>query len=169
MISRRVICLSLAAAGSLMAIPAAAESWRSYRNDRFGTKIEYPDRFKSGRPPDNGGGLGFSSADGARFSVSGSLNVLEHDLKGLEEYLDEGRESDEKVTYRAHGDNWVVRSGTKKNLVFYERYLLSHGGTIINRFEIVYPARLESAYDAIVTRMSRSLTAGRGQNTEGEP
>jgi hypothetical protein len=169
MISRRAFCLSLAATGSVIAVPAAADSWRTYRNARFGTKIEYPDRFRSGRPPDNGGGLGFSSRDGAKFSVSGSHNVLEHDLKGLEEYLDEGRESDEQVTYRAHGDNWIVRSGAKNNMIFYERHLLSHRGAVINRFEIVYPARLQSAYDAVVTRMSRSLAPGRGQDTEGNP
>jgi hypothetical protein len=169
MISRRALCLSLAATGTLIAVPAAAESWRTYRNARFGTKIEYPDRFTSGRPPDNGDGLGFSSRDGAKFSVSGSHNVLKHDLKALEEYLDENRESGEQVTYRAHGTNWIVRSGKKNNMIFYERYLLSHGGTVINRFEIVYPAHLESAYDAVVTRMSRSLGASRGANTEGNP
>ena len=132
-------------------------------------RSNYPDRFRSGRPPDNGGGLGFSSRDGTKFSVWGSHNVLEHDLKGLEEDLDEGRASDAQVTYRAHGDNWIVRSGTKSNTIFYERYLLSHGGTVINGFEIVYPARLQTAYDAVVTRMSRSFAAGRGQDTEGNP
>ena len=45
----------------------------------------------------------------------------------------------------------------------------THSGSIVNGFEIFYPARLEKAYDAIVTRMSRSFAAGRGENTEGEP
>ena len=169
MISRRTLCLCLVASSSLIALPAAAKSWRTYRNERFGTKIEYPDRFRSGRPPDNGGGLAFTSQDGAKFSIWGSLNVLEHDLKGLEEFLDEDRPSSERVTYRARGENWIVLSGTRGNTVFYERHLLSHSGSIVNGFEIVYPARLEKAYDAIVTRMSRSFAAGRGENTEGEP
>ncbi len=169
MISRRALCLSLAATGSLIAVPAAAESWRTYRNARFGTTIEYPDRFRSGRPPDNGGGLAFTSRDGAKFSVWGSHNVLEHDLKGLEKDLDEGRASAEKVTYRSRGENWIVVSGARKNAIFYERHLISHGGTIINGFEMVYPARLQRAYDPIVTRMSRSFAASRGEDTEGNP
>src|SRR5262249_28179315 len=82
MISRRD-CLLLAAVGSVAATPSAAEAWRTYHNPRFGTTIEYPERFRPRPPPANGDGLSFSSADGATFSVWGSHNALEQDLAEL--------------------------------------------------------------------------------------
>ena len=159
----------VAGAGSLMAVPALAQSWKTYRNARFGTTIEYPDQFRGGRPPENGGGLAFSSSDGAKFVVYGSHNALEHDLAGLETDTLEGRDAGERITYQDRGANWFVISGTRGNDEFYERYLLSHGGKIVNGFVMTYPARLRTAYDPIVTRMSRSFRAGRGADTEGNP
>jgi hypothetical protein len=169
MLSRRALLLALAGTTAFVASPAAAQSWKTYRNARFGTTIEYPDKFRSGRPPDNGGGLGFSSQDGGKFLVYGSHNSLEHNLAGLEAFIMEEREAGERITYRDRGSNWFVISGTRGNEEFYERYLLSHQGKIVNGFVITYPARLKSAYDAIVTRMSRSFRAGRGDDTEGNP
>jgi hypothetical protein len=169
MVTRRRLLLLLAAAGPLAAAPAAAQTWRTYRNARFGTTIDYPDTFRPGRPPDNGGGLGFSSADGASFSVWGSHNALDHDLKGLEDFIREDRDKGERMTYDARGTNWFVIAGTRGETIFYERYILSHNGTIVNGFTIVYPSRLKAPYDPVVTRMSRSFRAGRGADTEGNP
>jgi hypothetical protein len=149
--------------------PASAESWRTYRNPRFGTTIEYPDRFRPGRPPANGGGLSFSSPDGASFSVWGSHNALEHDLAAHEAFILEDRDKGERITYQARGANWHVLSGTRGDVEFYERYLLSHRGQIVNGFAMTYPVRLRQAYDPIITRMSRSFRAGRGADTEGNP
>lgn len=169
MLTRRRVCLLLAGFGSLTLGPAFAQGWRTYSNPRFGTAIEYPDRFRPGRPPDNGGGLGFSSGDGASFSVWGSHNALEHDLAGLEAFTRENRNAGERITYDARGANWFVIAGTERDQIFYERYLLSHRGTIVNGFAIRYPERLRKEYDSIVTRMSRSFRAGRGNDTDGNP
>jgi hypothetical protein len=159
----------LGGAALVASAPAWAETWKTYRNERFGTTIEYPDRFRPGRPPDNGDGLGFKSADGAEFSVFGGLNVLEYDLAGLKEAIVKEREPGEQITYQADGPNWFVISGTRADRVFYERHLISHRSEITNGFVMSYPARLERAYDAVVTRMSKSFRAGRGVQTEGKP
>jgi hypothetical protein len=170
MLSRRNLCLLLSGAGTLyVARGAVADSWRTYRNQRFGTTIEYPDRFRPGRPPANGDGLAFTSADGASFSVWGSHNVLNHDLAGLEAFIREKRSPGERITYNGHGPNWFVISGFRGDMVFYERHMLSHRGTIVNGFSILYPTRLKAAYDPIVTRMARSFRAGRGSDTKGNP
>jgi len=168
MISRRN-CLLLGGVGLVIPTPLMAETWRTYRNPRFGTTIEYPDRFRPGRPPENGDGLGFSSADGAAFSVWGSHNSLEHDLSGLETFARETLSKNQRVTYEARGGNWFVLSGSQGNKTFYQRYLLSHRQQIVNGFEISYPGGLSGPYDPIVTRMSRSFRAGRGIDTEGNP
>lgn len=140
-----------------------------HHNERFGTTIEYPDRFHPGTPPTNGDGLSFKSADGVEFSVFGSLNALEHDLAGLKAFIEENLEPDQKVTYRAEGPNWFVISGAQGQKVFYERHLISHRSAIENGFVMSYPTRLQRAYDPIVTRMSKSFRPGRGYQTEGKP
>jgi hypothetical protein len=163
-ISRRTLLLS--GTGLLVATQVAADSWRTYRNARFGTAIAYPNRFRPGRPPDNGDGLSFTSTDGASFSVFGSHNALEHDLSGLEAFVRSERAKGERNTYSAHGSNWFVLSGTRGAKTFYERYLLTHRGTIVNGFVMEYPSRLQEIYGPIVKRMSRSLRAGQGAYTE---
>jgi hypothetical protein len=66
---------------------SAADDWRTYRNDRYGTTIDYPDIFKAGPPPANDDGLAFKSADGAEFSVFASFNALDLDLAGFKDFI----------------------------------------------------------------------------------
>lgn len=161
--------------GAVLATPAAAafaqprETWKTYVNDRFGTTIEYPSRFRPGRPPDNNDGQGFAAADGAVLAVWGSLNIEERDVAGLEAWLKESHEADEQITYRASGKNWLVQSGARGSQLFYRRYLLSHRNEIQNAFRVSYPTELKAAYDPIVARISRSLRAGRSYQVPGKP
>ena len=167
MVSRRALLAAV-----VMALPIAAkaqEAWTTYRNSRFGTSIEYPTRFRPGRPPDNNDGLGFTAADGATLSVWGSLNVMEHDVAGLEAFLRENGARADRVTYRAAGENWLVLSGTRGDRIFYARHLFSHRNEIINAFEISYPAALRTRYDPILGRMSRSLRPSRSAQVPGDP
>jgi hypothetical protein len=168
-VSRRTACLTILSIAAFASMPASAQGWRTYVNKRFGTTIEHPDRFRPGRPPQNGAGLAFTSSDGATFSVYGSHNSLDHDLKGLEAFIRDNRDAGEQITYEARGANWFVIAGNHGNAIFYERHLLSHGGKIVNGFVMRYPASLRTRYDPIVTRMSRSFRAGRGADTEGSP
>jgi hypothetical protein len=169
MLSRRQFGLTLAGLASCLAAPASAQDWRRYSNPRFGTTIEYPGTFRPDRPPENGGGQGFTAADGAVFSVWGSHNVLEHDLKGLERFIREEATPGKRITYDARGTNWFVIAGVHNDNTFYERYLISHSGRIVNGFTMQYPSRLKAPYDPIVTRMSRSFRAGRGGDIDGNP
>jgi hypothetical protein len=153
----------------LPSLASAQDSWTTYRNTRFGTSIEYPSRFKPGRPPDNNDGQSFTAADGAGLSVWGSLNVEEDDLAGVEKFVRENSQEGDRITYRTAGQNWFVLSGTRADLIFYKRYMLSHRNEIINAFEITYPAALASAYGPIVARLSKSLRAGRGYQIKGAP
>jgi hypothetical protein len=138
-------------------------------NERFGTTIEYPDRFRPGRPPANGDGLAFSSGDGAKFSVFGGFNVLEHDLAALKDLVMSDRDAGETIDYQPQGSNWFVISGTRGDEIFYERHLISHRGEVTNGFVMSYPASRKHAYDPVVTRMSKSFRGGRGWQTEGRP
>jgi hypothetical protein len=167
MLSRAFLFFVLA--GAMMLAPgqtAAQKEWKTYKNERFGTTIEYPsDKFIPQPPPENGDGLRFITTDGAEFTISAINNVLDQNLAAIEASALKDRPLDEKITYRDRGPNWIVLSGTKADVIFYERRLLSHRGRIINDFEIIYPARLKSIYDPTVTRMSKSFRAGVGINT----
>ncbi|MGH6768601.1 MAG: hypothetical protein ACRECO_06215 [Xanthobacteraceae bacterium] len=169
MLRRRDLLLGLTGLATLVAAPATAQTWRTYRNARFGTTIEHPDTFRPGRPPQNGAGLGFTAADTAAFSVWGSHNSLDHDLAGLEKFIRDETTPGKRITYDARGRNWFVLAGIHGDNTFYERYLLSHGGKIVNGFTMQYPTRLKAPYDPLVTRMSKSFRAGRGEDTEGNP
>lgn len=167
MIVRLVLfCLALVL---LPDLAQAQESWTAYRNTRFGTTIDYPARFRPGRPPDNNDGQSFTAADGATLAVWGSLNIDALDIRALEADISEGRAAGERITYRANGKNWFVLSGTRGDSLLYSRYLLSHRGEVKNAFEIVYPAALATAYDPIVARISKSLRPGRGYQIPGKP
>jgi hypothetical protein len=155
--------------GAALAQTQSPETWKTYFNDRYGTSISYPSRFKPGPPADANDGLRFAAADGAELAVWGAFNALEHDIAGLEEFLRESLKDDEKITYRAAGKSWLVLSGTRGERLFYKRYLLSHRNEVENAFEISYPAALAAAYDPIVTRIAKSLKAGRGYQTSGKP
>ena len=140
----------------------AQETWTTYRNTRFGTSIEYPTRFKPGRPPDNNDGQGFDAPDGATLAVWGSFNVLEHDIAGLEAFLRENAAKDEKITYRAAAQNWLVLSGTHGDRIFYTKYIFSHRNEVENAFKISYPAALASTYNPI-DRTHRQVTQTRSR------
>jgi hypothetical protein len=166
MITRRLVL-----ATALAALPqgvAAQERWAHYQNARYGTTIDYPQRFRAGPEPDNGDGLTFASADGAVLRVWGSLNVEGHDIAGLEAFLRESGK-DERITYRAAGASWLVLSGLRGAELFYARYLISHRGEVINAFDIAYSPARKAEYDPIVARLSGSLKGGRGFQVEGNP
>ncbi len=145
---------------------ASAETWRTYHNDRYGTTIEYPDYFQPGNPPDANDGLAFTSPDGASFSVFASYNALDFDLAGYQDFIVKNLKPGKVITYRAHGRGWFVISGTAgTDGVFYERYLLSHGGEMTEGFVISYPLHLKQKYDPVVARMAKSFRSGTGYQT----
>ena len=71
----------------------------------------------------------------------------------------------ERITYRAAGRNWLLRSGTRGERIFYTRYAFSHRNEIVNAFLISYPSGLATSYDPIVARIAKSLRSGRGYQT----
>jgi hypothetical protein len=145
---------------------AFAETWHTYYNDRYGTTIKYPDYFQPGNPPDANDGLAFTSPDGASFSVFASYNALDFDLAGYQDFIVKDLKPGRVITYMAHGRDWFVIPGTAgADGVFYERYLLSHGGEMTEGFVMFYPSRLKQKYDPVVARMAKSFRSGSGYQT----
>ncbi len=160
---RAILLAAIALSG---AGTAFAETWRTYYNDRYGTTIEHPDYFQPGNPPDANDGLAFTSPDGAGFSVFASYNALDFDLAGYQDFIVKNLKPGKVITYRAHGRDWFVISGTAgADSVFYERYLLSHRGEMTEGFVMSYPLRLKRKYDPVVVRMAKSFRSGTGYQT----
>jgi hypothetical protein len=163
---RRKFFLACVISGALgaaaVAVPAKADQWLTYQNDRYGTTIDYPDQFKAEPPPGADDGRKFTSPDGAAFSVWASYNVLDLSLAKDEAFTLQNLDPGQVVTYKARGDNWFVISGTKGDSIFYERHLLSHGGQMTEGFSMTYPAAAKQTYDPIVARMAKSFRPGKG-------
>jgi len=150
-------------------VGAAADDWRIYQNERYGTTIDYPPSFKPLPPPDNNDGRKFESADGGTFSVFASFNALDYDLAEYRDSILKNLDAGSVVTYQAQGrtggDDWFVISGTKGDDIFYEKHRLSYRGEMAEGFVISYPARLKETYDPIVARMAKSFRSGSGFQT----
>lgn len=141
---------------------AGGDTWRTYHNDRYGTTIDYPNRFVAQPPPANDDGRAFKSGDGASFSVSASYNALNFNLAKYRAFVLKNLAPGAAVTYQANGGDWFVVSGTRGADIFYERHLLSHGGEMTEDFVISYPAAAKPIYDPIVARMAKSFCSGKG-------
>ncbi|OBS53418.1 hypothetical protein A8B73_06405 [Methylosinus sp. 3S-1] len=144
----------------LLASAALAESWRQYRNARFGTTADVPADWTMGEAPENDDGRVFASPDGrAQITVSGGFRT---DQKAQEfaDRLAPGK--GETVTYRRRAKDWLAVSGTKGDRIFYRKALLSCNGTVWNSVAIDYPAAQKKKLDPLVTRVARSLRAGPG-------
>jgi hypothetical protein len=154
----RVLAL---AAVLLVAGAARAESWRSYRNDRFGVTADYPAGWTMGEAPANNDGRTFTSPDGtAQASIYGALahGAYDEEMKRAAEPV-EG----ENVTYSTGGENWIVLSGFRNGeRIFYRKTLLSCYGQVWNTLDIEYPSEDKARFDRLVSHMAASLRPSEG-------
>jgi hypothetical protein len=151
-----VVLLALACAAG------AQTRWTTYANARFGTTADYPaDLFTRRDPePENGDGVRLSTADGrATLIISGHYNS-ENDTTAsyYDSIVDKAG-----VTYKRITATSYVASGQRGADIFYERCNFRRGDrATVDCFELTYPAREKQRWDAIVSRISRSLRAGKG-------
>lgn len=152
------------AAADTADVPAdpMASNWITYRNDRFGTRIDYSaPMFRMLPPPDNDDGRTFQARDGsARFMVFAAYNVFDSTLDELIEENLASLGEDEKVTRKRRGENWYLHSGFRGGDFFLRKVLLSDDGGVIHTFEISYAKSLKTKLDPMAARMADSLRTG---------
>lgn len=154
--------LSLVILLALNATASAQTRWASYANARFGTTADYPADLFTQRdpPPENGDGVRMHSADDrATLTIYGHYNVENDTPAGyFERVVDK-----DGITYRSLTKTYYVVSGQRGADIFYERCNFRKGDrATVDCFEITYPAREKTAWDAIVSRISKSLRPGKG-------
>jgi hypothetical protein len=155
-----------AAAPATPTAPVAAatgpEGWTAYMNPRFGTTADYPVGIFSvrDRPPENGDGQTFRSADGyAQLSIYGMHNVESDTPQSyVDKYVDR-----QGVTFQRVTANFYAVSGLRDGAIFYQRCNFPAApGDIVDCVHVSYPAGQKVAWNPIVGRLSRSLRAGQG-------
>jgi hypothetical protein len=160
-VMRNLMSIFLVLAAFTATAYAQDSNWRTYVNERFGSRIEYPAGiFSPQPPPENGDGRRFKAGD-AEFTISAGYNVIPDTLQSLEESLrhpDAGSPDDfANVTYRMSKGNVLVLSGFRGDQVYYDKFIFSADQETIHHFAITYPAVAKSTYDPIVERMSKSM------------
>jgi hypothetical protein len=145
---------------------AFAADWQKYSNDRFGVTIDVPPGFaQSGDAPANNDGLTFASADGkAILRVWGSNIIADNFKEELRNSFDSDQSDGWVVSYGASNKQknmtWAVYSGTKKDMIMYEKSIASCKGTQSLHFRIEYPKAQKLSYDAVVLHLGKSMKIG---------
>lgn len=134
-----------------------ADRWTSYVNDRYGVIVEYPaDLFEIQPPPPDNAGRDFTADKaGARFFVYSHANAMSASLQELqaEDVLDIG----DGTAVKNNGADWYQVTATKGTDTILRRVLLSEGGEMVHRLEIVYPKTAAAAFAPVTARMIRSF------------
>lgn len=137
-------------------VPARAESWTSYRIPESGTSVEIPTSIftePSGKP--EGFGQQFVSSDGrADLTVQAVPNE-----KGLSPAAFLARKNPPTgIVYKRVAPSFFVVSSIRRDKIWYDRCNFST--RFIHCVLINYPRSEKRAWDAIVTRISHSLSGG---------
>lgn len=141
------------------------DGWMVYENPRFGFSLPVPPAMRTMRPPENGDGQRFASADGkVQLSAWGAFNV-EHlgdvEKRWQEELAEKGR----TITYKRKADGWFVVSGVNADGTgFYLRYTANSRHAA--GWMMTYPQADEKKYSPWIERISKSYEArlGKGQD-----
>ena len=125
---RKLMIAFLALAAFAATAYAQDSNWRTYVNERFGSKIEYPaNLFSPEPPPENGDGRRFKARDAAEFTISAGYNVIPDTLQSLEDSLrhPEARNPDDfaNVTYRLSKGSVLVLSGFRGDKIYYDKFI----------------------------------------------
>jgi len=136
---------------------ARGHSWMTYVNDRYGMRVDYPaNLFVPEDPPANGDGRSFAAND-ARIEIYASHNVDDDTPDSLRERM-KATDGYDDVTYSPSSKTWLVISGFRGDLIFYEKYMFREG--VIFAFGIDFPKKRKPYYSSIVERMENSFKPG---------
>jgi hypothetical protein len=144
------------------------QGWTQYVNRDGGTAFDHPANVFSVKDgaPEKGTGERFRTADGrAQLTVYALPNP---DGDSPRSYLDRHLMIDRgKLDYGTVTDRFFAISGIREERTFYSRcnFVGAPRGTM-HCIYLEYPAAETRAWDAVVTRISRSLHAAGGENAQ---
>jgi hypothetical protein len=151
--------LAVALAALTPAASHAQAKWLTYTNVRFAFAVDYPaDAFPSYVESDNSDGATFNATgEDVEFRAFGFWN---NDHQRPRALLKE-RTAGKTLSYSAVKRDYFVASGRQQGrdgaAIFYDRCNLA--GERVICVNLVYPAAQKKKWDAIVSRVTRSLRA----------
>ena len=136
---------------------ANAAEYKLYNNERYGFFIQYPRSFIAQRPPDNGDGQEFKSADGtAALSVYGANLDPSQTIRTI--YEDALEEAHGVPGYSKVSATWFVISWQKDGKIVYQKTFV--GMHSRNTFVLTYPASRKEVYAEMVRAIGKSFQPG---------
>lgn len=153
---------SLEPEGDRITVSSNNPTYQTYRNGRFGFRIDYPKSFVQKEPPANGDGLSFTSPDGkAELTASGGNNYGTN-LTGY--YSDAMREVDGELGYHAKGGTWFVLTWKRGDILVYRKVFVGAGS--VNSFTFTFPESQKLEYEMIVTKVEKSFHHGEFESAQ---
>jgi len=146
-------------------VTVGKDGWLLYHNERFGFVLPVPPGLRPLRPPVNGDGQAFVSADGkVQLTASGSFNV-DHMGDVAQRWKDALAEPERTITYKRKTDTWCVISGVRKDGTgFYERYTADKNHCA--SWSMTYPQAEEKKYAAWIERVANGYQARLGMGLD---
>lgn len=145
----------------------AEEAWITYKNARFGYSIYYPSGlFTAGQPPENGGGMTFTSRDGrAKIVVFGVNNAEKLSVRDYRRVLLDEFGGYDKLDYSPIGQTWFVLSGYRGENIYYQKVMFSCAGGVISVLSMTFPTAEKPFYESLVELIEDNFKPGRGLDT----
>ncbi|QQO16609.1 hypothetical protein JJB99_10860 [Bradyrhizobium diazoefficiens] len=141
----------------LCALPAAAgaESWSSYRIPESGTRVDIPASIfteKAGQP--DGYGVKYRTGDGR---ADLTVQAVPNDGSSPAAFLAR-KNPPAGIIYKRVAPRFFVVSSIRRGKIWYDR--CNFGSRYVHCVLINYPAAEKRQWDAVVTRISRTLSGG---------
>jgi hypothetical protein len=137
---------------------AQSAAWVDYVNPRFGAAVSVPADWKAEAAPDNGDGRSYTSPDGkSHITVWGNFDL--GDTTVMDTIT--APKPQEIVTYKAIKPKLAVLSGTKGDMVFYRKHMLTCHGQVWVNLSMEYPVSMKTELDPVAARLSKSLHQGK--------
>ncbi len=150
----------LLALGTFASAAAPAESWTRYQDGVDRCRLDYPDGLFDLGAIDAENVQWFSGPGKNTYfrvnSLSNEEQLTPRQIRA--EYLKEKGKAD--LVYERTKTDFLVLSGFRGSNIFYTKVTLSPDNETICVLHISYPRKAKRAFDAVVTRMSRSFNAG---------
>jgi hypothetical protein len=144
--------------GSALALASLAPpAYRTYHNQRFGYRIDYPADFRPQPEPENGDGRHFLSPDGQTVLTVFAGYAAATD--GLPKRRKVARQ-DWQAQHATFALDQLTRtgyvlSGRVKGRIFYEKTVIS--SFMLTTFVWEYPAAQKAAMDAVIQHTTQTL------------
>lgn len=155
---RRSVALAFAISVAAV-IPARADDWSRYVNEKYGYAIDLPPAFGPLSLPYIGdGGVATAEAGNAELSVWGASLGDDSFAADVSSRIDSAVTEGWDISYRKATKAGTSWSGARGERILYARAIPACPGEAAY-FQIEYDRAALAEYDAIVARLVKSLTA----------